>query len=210
MNRARSTSVPSVYRGFSLIEVLVSLSIFAVVVTMAVGTLLVLIDANSKAQNTQQSINNVAFALDAMVRDIRTGYYYYCSNNLPNTGGTMFSSNNPSDLRRDCVSGATGLVFTETGGSLTGVDGGRIGFRHNVVGGRGQIERRLGNGSWQAVTAPEVDIETFEFIVNGTNVGANDVSPLVTIFIEGQAGTYANVNSSFELQTTVTQQSLDL
>jgi prepilin-type N-terminal cleavage/methylation domain-containing protein len=201
----------AIHRGFSLIEVLVALSIFAVVVTMAVGSLLVLMDANSKAQNTQQSINNVSFALDAMVRDIRTGYFYYCSNGLPDAGGGMFNGVS-SSLRSDCTSGADGLVFTETGGSLTGRTGShRVGFRHFVdTDGRGRIERRLETGLWQPVTAPEVDIETLDFVVTGSVAGSNRVSPLVTIYIEGAVGTFDNVNARFALQTTVTQQLLDL
>ncbi len=197
--------------GFSLIEVLVALSIFAIVVTMAVGSLLVLIDANSKSQNTQQSINNVSFAVDAMVRDIRTGYFYYCGNNLPDSSGSMFTSSDPDVLRNDCTAGANGFVFTETGGSLTAaMSNRRIGFRHYVNGGRGEIQRRLANASWQPVTAPEVDIETLEFVVTGTDAGTNNVSPVVTIFIEGSVGDFDNVTSRFQLQTTVTQQSLDL
>ncbi len=62
--------------GFTLVEVLVSMSIFAVVVTMAVGTLIVLMDANAKAQAVQSVINNTSFVLDGMVRDNRTGFYY--------------------------------------------------------------------------------------------------------------------------------------
>ncbi len=209
------TTVIKKYRkqqgGFSLIEILVSVSIFAVVVTMSVGTLIVLIDANAKAQNVQAVVNNVAFALDSMVRDIRTGYDY----GYETVCGSISFSNNADP--HDCPNGASIFAFTESGGSLTGPNGAcgapgcgsnRIGFRLN----NGAIERRLGsNGSWQPLTADDVTITTLDFVVTGTDVGAlGNSSPLVTIFIAGEAGDIEGVDSSFSLQTTVTQQTLDL
>lgn len=197
-------------KGFSLIEVLVSLSIFAIVVTLGVGSMLVLIDANAKAQNTQQVINNVSFMLDSFVRDLRTGYGYYCSATLPNSGGAMFAADTVDG--QDCTGGADGIVFTESGGSLTaGLPTSRIGYRRSVDGeGRGFIERRLSNQGWSRVTAPDVDITTLEFVVTGTERGTNQISPTVTVFVEGTAGSLSGLNADFAIQTTVTQQTLDL
>ncbi len=183
--------------GFSLVEVLVSISIFAIVVTISVGTLIVLIDANAKAQSVQAGVNNVAFVLDSMVRDIRTGYAYQC--------GTLSFDSNPTPS--DCVPGKTAFAFTESGDSLTaGKGSNRIGFRlANEA-----IERRLGlNGSWQVVTAPDVRITALKFVVTGTSLSDN-TSPLVTVFITGEAGDIVGTDSTFSLQTTVTQQSLDI
>jgi len=185
--------------GFSLVEVLVSISIFAIVVTISVGTLIVLIDANAKAQSVQAGVNNVAFVLDSMVRDIRTGYAYQC--------GGILSFSTDTIVPRDCSSGATAFAFTESGDSLTaGKGSNRIGFRlANEA-----IERRLGlNGSWQVVTAPDVRITALKFVVTGTSLSDN-TSPLVTVFITGEAGDIVGTDSTFSLQTTVTQQSLDI
>jgi len=63
-------------QGFTLIEVMVSMSIFVMVVGMAVGTVIAMVDANAKAQNMQQAATNLSFALDSMSREIRTGTYY--------------------------------------------------------------------------------------------------------------------------------------
>jgi len=197
-------------QGFTLIEVLVSLSLFTVVVTMAVGTLLVLIDANGKQQSAQSVVTNMSFALDSMTREIRTGYFYECeslSSSLTETSGSVYN---------DCASGATNFAFSESGGSLTGgMDSNRIAYRLNGT----AIERRLGNPAtngvnWRAITAPEVVVDTLEFIVTGarpySDGGINVKSPIVTIFVSGTAGNVSGLDTSFNLQTTVTQQILDI
>ncbi len=189
-------------RGFSLIEVLVSMSIFATVVTIGVGSLLVLIDANAKAQNTQAVINNVAFVVDSMVRDIRTGFYYQCT---ASSGSLNLTTN--TQATANCPTGAGNFAFTETGASLTGVEGGRIGYRFNAA--DGSIERNVRNTGWRRITAPDVVIDTFDFVVTGA-AASDDISPVVTIFISGQAGEITGIDSAFELQTTITQQSLDI
>jgi prepilin-type N-terminal cleavage/methylation domain-containing protein len=67
-------------RGFTLVEMIVSLAIFAVVAVIAVGALLKVIDANKKAQSIQSSITNINFALESISRDIRVGTDYTCGN----------------------------------------------------------------------------------------------------------------------------------
>jgi prepilin-type N-terminal cleavage/methylation domain-containing protein len=189
--------------GFSLVEVLVSISIFAVVVTMVVGTLIVLFDVNAKSQAMQSAINNVSFSLDSMVRDIRTGYGYECE---VSSTDLNFSTN----TSKDCTAGASSFAFTEAGGSLSGSSGShRIGYRLNTVDSKGVIERQIESGGWQAITAPDVNITELDFVLTGASTG-NNVSPIVTIYIAGEAGNIVGLDSSFSLQTTVTQQTLDI
>ncbi len=192
-------------QGFTLVEVLVALSLFTVVVTMAVGTLLVLIDANTRQQYVQSVVTNISFALDSMTRDIRTGYHYYCINGLGDNAQAT------GENTRDCPAGGDSLVITESGDSLTrGKGSNRIAYRYNA--GDKSIERRLGTtGVWQRLTAPEVKINTLDFIITGTDtLPSDESSPTVTIFIEGKAGETSEIDTSFQMQTTVTQQLLDI
>ena len=196
--------------GFSLIEVLVSLSLFAIVVTMSVGTMVVLIDANTKAQFTQSIVSNASFALDSMARDIRTGTNYVCSNNL------QMGDNDASPS--DCPSpgGGAAFAFTEAGGSLTnGLNSNRIGFRYNSNShggtGIGAIERKLSTNAsedWKPITADNVNITDFTFTVRHTD-STDNRSPLVTIEISGE-GVSDFQNTQFSLRTTVTQRALDI
>ena len=185
-------------RGFSLIEVLVSLSIFAVVMTMAVGSLMVLITSNSKAQNTQAIMTNMSYALDSMTREIRTGSDYFCDFDtaLPNNG----------EASQDCAAGKNAFTFNEGGVSLTEFTSShRIGYRlHNAA-----IERRLGNGVWLPITAPEITITTLRFYVTGSTRSDLE-SPTVTLYVAGTAGPNDGGQAGFNVQTTVVQQLLDI
>lgn len=190
-------------RGFSLIELLVSLSIFTIVLTMAVGSLLVVIDANAKAQNMQQVMTNLSFAIDSISREVRTGQGLYCS--LTDPGANL-----GKDLTQDCTSG-TYISIVEGGKSLTAGDiSSRISFRFNSA--NHSIDRRIGTGDWFPITAPEVTVTSVNFYVadsttasNGDNKQAN-----MTIYIKGHAGDLETVDTSFELQTTISRRVLDI
>lgn len=187
--------------GFSLIELLVSLTLFMAVITMGVGTLLVLIDANSRAQNMQEVMTNLTFALDSMTREIRTGRGYFCETD-PNTG-------RGEDATQDCT-GGRGISIVEGGESLTeGTGSSRIGYR--LSGSR--IERKVGDGAWQPLTSDMVTIDAMHFTVRNTATfleNGDRLPPYVTIFIEGSAGELASVDTSFSVQTTVTKRLLDI
>lgn len=70
-------------RGFTLVEMIVSLALFSVVAVIAIGALLKVIDANNKAQSIQSSVTNLNFALESMSRDLRTGTSIQCLSSVP-------------------------------------------------------------------------------------------------------------------------------
>jgi len=63
-------------KGFTLIEMIVAVSIFIVVVVIAAGALLSVIQANRKAQSIKSVVNNINFAVEGMARSIRVGSDY--------------------------------------------------------------------------------------------------------------------------------------
>lgn len=195
--------------GFSLIELLVSMGLFIVVLTIGIGALLVLISTNLKAQNIQDAVGNVQFALDSMTREIRTGYSYYCAASTPGVP--------PTGLNQvaSCSSG-TYLSIIEGGESLTeGADLSekRIEYRYNAS--AHSIERRIRsqNAAWVRLTSPNVSIDAMHFNVNGAaqKTDSADLSqPNATIFISGTVTGVSNTSSTFTMQTTVTQRVLDI
>lgn len=185
--------------GFTLIEVLVSLAIFTIVVTMSVGALMTIIGADAKERNLQSIMTNLTFALDEMTRDIRTGSDYFCGAavDLPTDGTATLN----------CESGGEAFAFNEGGESLTkNASSPRIAFKVD----NGVLKRRLGNGSWEPMTSPNIRLTDVRFYVSGATRGDAE-SPTMTLFMKGTAGDNNDpAQSEFNIETTVVQQLLDI
>ncbi len=198
-------------KGFTLVEVLVSLSIFTMVVVTAVSVLLTMVSASAKARDIQSIMTNLSFALDSMTREIRTGSGYYCqsggsSNNLPTVDKPV-----TGDPFRNCLateSNRHAFSFIEGGNSITSsCSSKRIGYRYNAT--DKSIERRLCNGSWYTMTSPDVVIEDMSFTVTGSS-DADSKTPVVTIQLRGKVPGRHGETSELGLQTTVSQYLLDI
>lgn len=60
------------HKGFTLMEVMVAVSIFAIVVTVGVGSLLNVNNSYHKSQTDRQAIDSLTYVLESMSRSIRT------------------------------------------------------------------------------------------------------------------------------------------
>lgn len=209
--------------GFTLVEMIVSLAIFALVVTVSVGALLVLVGTNQRLQGEQSVMTNLSFALDSMSREIRTGTFYYCVSSA--SASSLSSPFNPaSNLDTvfaqsvlDCSNGNNtnaryhGMAFVEGGDSITG-SGSRILYFYD--GDTDMVYRRVGGGPAQAIISPEVHIIDFEFFVTGSeNLQSSGAAatrqPTVTLYIRASENA-DGTGKQFEVQSTVTQRTLDV
>ena len=195
-------------KGFTLIEMLVSVALFSIAMVLALGSLLSLSSADRKAESLKAAINNVNFALDSMSRDIRTGWNWGCNTtagesacNSPNKGANEFSY----------TSASFGHVIYKYDTSAT--DCGQSGTAGCVV-------RSVDNGStWAPVTAPEIIITGFSacsgttpcmFYVKGADSGsADNIQPEVVITISGYVQVSATQQTPIHMQTAVTQRLYD-
>ena len=189
-------------QGFSLIELMVSLSIFAIVMTTSIGTLLVMIDASAKAQALYSVMTNLSFALDNVTRNIRTGYEHRCQMNLGDTT-TLSPSNN------DCSWGDA-IIFNRMN------DNYRTAYRLN----NGALEQKecspppgVSCTGWRRLTGTEVMIDNFQVEVSGSDNGAdagNDTNqPVITLVVTGHVNNGLETDTDFSLQTRVTKRVLD-
>jgi prepilin-type N-terminal cleavage/methylation domain-containing protein len=210
--------------GFTLIEMIVSLALFSIVITISIGALLVLIGTNEQLQGEQSVMTNLSFALDSMTREIRTGTEYYCYT-TNNTGGNNNLINDNNDIDQvlddrtdDCSNGNNasqnyhGLAFKEGGDSIT-EDDDRILYYFEKQNDEdvGQIYRRVGAGTAQSILADGIGIRNLEFFVTGSASleDGDQYQPTVTVLIE--AVDLADPNSKvYRLQTTITQRTFDL
>jgi prepilin-type N-terminal cleavage/methylation domain-containing protein len=194
-------------KGFTLVEMLVSLALFTTVATMAVGTLLILINGNSQVTGEQITLTSLSFALDSMTREIRTGSEYYCGTVNQVRGGSVTGS---STIVQNCTAGNVGLSFREAGESITaGASQNRIAYYFE----NNQLWRQVGGGTPQEIVTNDVQIIDARFIVTAANplsaAGTEIRQPTVTILIEARASS-TDATKTFTLQSTVTQRSLDI
>ncbi len=65
-------------KGFTLVEMIVSIAIFMIVSLVAIGAFLKIIDLNTKSHTLKDSIANMNFVMDSISRELRTGTNFYC------------------------------------------------------------------------------------------------------------------------------------
>ncbi len=193
--------------GFTLVEMLVSLALFTIIATMSVGTLLVLINGNTKVVGEQVTLTSLSFALDSMTREIRTGSEYYCGTVAAVSGASVTGS---STAVSGCSgNGGVGLSFREAGESITGgASNNRIAYYFE----NNRLWRKVGTQAAQEILTNDVEIVDGRFIVTGVSplgTGTNITQPAVTIIVEAKASS-TDATKTFTLQTTVTQRALDL
>jgi prepilin-type N-terminal cleavage/methylation domain-containing protein len=198
--------------GFTLIEVMVSVSLFAMVMTLSLGAILSIIDGNKKAQAINSVSNNLNFAVDSMVRDIKTGYAYTCSSEkylIPNpevASSNVVSGGNGCDNTPDGV-GSLSLISTITGTKRS------VNYyvSQDPVTNKGRIWRVTSDdpGNQYPVTSAEVDIKTFKFYVTNP-VTDYSGQPRVFLVIKGTANVNKTQTSDFAIQTLISQRNLNL
>jgi prepilin-type N-terminal cleavage/methylation domain-containing protein len=205
-------------RGFTLIEMIVALGLFAVVLTIVSGAIITLIAGNQRFHHTQTIMSNLSFVIDSMTREMRVGYNYYCASS-GGLGAGIFSGNHETiagNNKQDCQNGRGGanlhgVSFTEGGNSLTTLSGeDRILYYYDEA--EETIFRRIGNRDAEQIVADNVRITDADFFVTGTETlltpPSNQEQPTITIFIEAQSEADPSVVE--RMQTTVTQRTLDL
>lgn len=189
-------------KGFTLIEMMVAVTIFAIVMMIGVGALLALVETNRRAQAINSVMNNLNAALESMARSIRVGTTYYCgSSPVPPDQATLASTNS-------CASGGVLIAFEASDGDITD-DSDQVVYRLNGT----QLERSLDSGaSWVALTAPEVAIESFTVFVVGANSFAetgDTTQARVLMRILGSAPVPGGT-TEFNVQASVVQRILDI
>lgn len=168
--------------GFTLLEMLVSIGIFAVVIVSSISVILSIGGAQQKVSNTQNIQDNVRFMLELMTKEMRQG--------------TNYTGQNCSGDQ------CAGVLFRNFQGAVTGY------CSENGVIKRMENSTECAGGS--PMTSGNVIITKLLFYLLGTGCGPADGQPRVTVAISGRsAGPKASLESNFNLQTTVTQRIRD-
>jgi prepilin-type N-terminal cleavage/methylation domain-containing protein len=205
--------------GFTLIELLVSVTLFTVVMLVSVAAILSIIGGNKKAQAINSVVNNLNFAIESMVRDMKTGFIYKCPDNngdypgegWPITQTTTNLCPSPNTAVR------TVAFFSTLSGKPEAVE-----YHFEPGGGAqsyGVIQKKTYvNGATRVedLTSPDVDIKEVRFYVNSPLPASQQLDvtkksqPSIFMIMSGIARTSENETTRFGLQTFVSQRILNL
>ena len=172
-------------KGFTLIELMVAISIFIIIMTISMGSIVNVIDANRKSRSLKTALNNLNLAVESISKEMRFGKNYHCG-----SSGVVTTPQN-------CSGGDTFISFLSS-------DNIQITYRLNNQ----AIEKKLGNGDYIAVTAPEIVIDNLTFYTLGAGT-SDTLQPKIIIKIQSHAGT-SKSQSNFTLQTLVSQRVFDI
>lgn len=177
-------------RGFTLIELIVSVGLFSIVIVIAMSAYLSLIALDRKARATNDVMTNLSFVMESMSRSIRTGTNYDC-------GGIGSIAN--------CVNGANYFSFVdENNQTVTYLlkSDGTVGNCVNTG--------VCTSGSSASITDPRIHITNLTFYTQGAATG-DGLQPRVIFSISGSITPDTNsAPISFTLEGGSTQRLIDL
>ena len=173
--------------GFTLLEMLIALSIFSIVIILSAGALVMLQTAQSHAINLQNVHDNIRYTLDTISREIRTGDSYCVGNSCERESDGMSVSS------CDWSNGCNLFSFRQS------LSGDTIYYRlHN-----GSVERQVNTSGFVPITDPDRTITDLVFYTTG-GIGSPQ---RVTILIEVEAGDLNRPGgeSRMRMQTAITK-----
>ena len=203
-------------RGFTLIEMIVSLAIFSIVAVVALGALMKIVSANKKAQSLQSAMTNINYALESISREMRVGSDFTCVSPL----GTIYNG-----YTADVTACSDG--FTKSSPPSSG-DGVIIAFKSSHVSGVApnrcnlisaySFDKSTTGTAWDIKKATQVNcavdvmyntnaytsIIDPNVIITGFYVKlTSDTYPLATIRLSGYVGARELERTYFNVQTAV-------
>lgn len=185
-------------KGFTLIEMIVALGVFAVVAVIAIGSLLKISDANRKSLTLKTSINNLNFALESMSREMRLGSKYECQ---PAPGALGGSPSCPTN-------GTQWTLAFDSQNEGTFVSGDTCNLRYAYWYNGSTIKKAqqkrcddtlTNQDSYFDVISPDINITKSLVSIDTTD------QPKVFFWIKGEVGKREKEKTGFSLQTTISQ-----
>ena len=177
-------------KGFTLIEMLVSMTLFSFVVTIALGALFTILKVNEKTKVIKLVVNNLSIALEGMSREIRVGYDYTCNNiNTDKCSKFKFKTKDGCD-------------------SFYEFDNSQKTIYKKIT------KKPLGGGSCSegdvtkvAIVGSDIDINELKFRTVG--LGPGGAQPRVLISLRGIVSRETLINDEvFNIQTTISQRKI--
>ena len=168
-------------RGFTLIEMLVSVAIFTIVVTIVMGTIVTIVDISRKTRTMTEAMSNLNLAMESMTRTLKTATVI----TVPNNDGLVEATDQNGDkVKYEVVENAA--------------NGNKKGIKKTVQVGIAQPVSDFITSDDLEITGSMV--KTFSY----------NEQPKVMISLKGRVETARGIYSEFILQATVAQRQLKL
>ncbi len=168
--------------GFTLVELLVSSSLFVILIALATGTFIQALRAQRFVTNFSVSMDNAALSIEQMAREIRLGFSFNASGEI-DTLNFINSTGDTVNYRR--------IVY----------DGGKAAGVGRCIGSAAVCSQ---DSDYEPITSPDVNVSNLKFILMGAQSG-DGLPPRITILLSVTGEKSVNIN----LQTTVSSRILD-
>lgn len=182
-------------RGYTLIELIVAVGLFAFVMTIAGGAYLVMIGTNRRAEAEAESMDSLSFALETMARSIRTGTGFNCGGPNDCPPETSFSFTNADGCS---------VTYEQANASVCGA-----GYTSDCI----VRKKNCGAGSVQVpLTDPSISISRLSFTVSGTKPekDGDTNQPFAIISVGGSSDAGHGVLVPFTTETSAVMRGADL
>ena len=192
-------------KGFTLVEVIVSLGVFSLVAVFSISSLVILTNAQKKALGLQAIQDNLRYALSSIANDIRQGNYFYCSASdaIPTE---LVDGRRPTlDCKID-QGGNNAITFLDYRRKIVTY---RLGNCEGVF----CIEKSIRDHYEDApilyspISSRDIKINELSFYLAGSSL-SDFTEPRITISIHGIAFPNTKGETEFSLQTTVSKRSM--
>ena len=202
INKKKSSRITQ--GGYSLVEMMVAVSLFTVVAMVSIAALISINDANKKAQTMRSIIDNLNFAIENMARNLRIGTNYHCD---------YANLSQPITSPLDCAAnGASSIAFEAFDGNpLNNSD--QVVYALNAS---GQIMKSINSGASFLPLTPYdpsaafqvLTVDYLRFYVSGS-VASDGKQPRVVVVVGGTARYNNNIQTRFQIQTSVSERRMD-
>ncbi|HUC02138.1 MAG TPA: type II secretion system protein [Candidatus Paceibacterota bacterium] len=204
-------------KGFTLIEMLITVGLFTIIITIAVGAFANAVRTQRQVSSLISAESNISITLEEMARQIRTGYLF-CNTVGGNTPGSGVPGSVAGKANADCgctfssAPGATAGTWTCNALDFYDAQGDRIVYERPTTGSLAWqlVESSTLSSAPQSLTGDTVSVKYLQFQLYGQTEG-DHWPPRVTVSI-GIAPSSTDTaveNDVVNLQTTVSARSID-
>lgn len=176
-------------RGFTLIEMMVAVSLFVVVAFIATSAFTSFAEANRRAQAIRTNIDNLNFAMESIVLKIREGNNYDCGE----VGGNTECLTDPEQEINFLADNGAQIRYKLDEDSILAEED------------CSQVPGACISKVLTPIVSPEVIVKRFDIYVNNQeSLPTETKRPIVRIVISGTIDTSLG-SRDFNLQTTISQ-----